>query len=388
MFMTTSNGKAELGGHGRALANGKLTRRIRIAHLSVSLTMGGAEKLLAEFARHMDPERFDLRFISLGQKGAVAEEIEAHGWPVTALNQPEGLRKWLIFQLGWLLRQWKVDILHTHNTKSLFYGAPAAWLAQVPVTVHTRHGQRFGSSPLHTSVFRVLTRLTDRVVCVSRDSTGLSATEGIGRRRLRTIWNGIDITRFTYAGPCANGPVIMVGRLSSEKDVATLIRAAALARQAFPAFRLQVAGEGKCLPDLRQLASDLNLNSAVEFLGEVHNVPELLAKSSLLVLPSLTEGISLTLLEAMARGLPVVATHVGGNPEVVVDGQTGYLVPIQQPAQLAACMVDLLRNPQRSIEMGRRARDRVLKHFDVARMVANYESLYCETLGHNGKRHS
>jgi glycosyltransferase involved in cell wall biosynthesis len=129
-----------------------------------------------------------------------------------------------------------------------------------------------------------------------------------------------------------------------------------------------------------QLASELDLSDAVDFLGEIHNVPEVLAQSSLLVLPSLTEGISLTLLEAMACGLPVVATNVGGNPEVVVDGQTGYLVPARQPAQLAACMVDLLRNPTRSVEMGRRARERVLRHFDVSRLVSDYESLYRESL--------
>jgi glycosyltransferase involved in cell wall biosynthesis len=369
------------------MLNGKPRRRIRIAHLGVSLTMGGAEKLLAEFARHADRERFDLRFISLGRKGPVAEEIETSGWPVTALNQPEGLRKWLIFQLAWLLRRQPVDVLHTHNTKALFYGAPAARMAQVPVLVHTRHGQRFGASQLHTSVFRMLTRLADRVVCVSRDSAGLSESEGIGRSRLCTIWNGIDVRRFTYSGPLPGGPAIMVGRLSQEKDVATLIRAAALARKAFPEFRLQIAGEGKCAADLQRLSSELELNGSIDFLGEVYNVPELLAKSSLLVLPSLTEGISLTLLEAMARGLPVVATQVGGNPEVVLDGETGYLVPARQPERLAACMIALLRNPARAAEMGRKARERVMHHFDVRNMVARYEALYCESLGQPADRH-
>jgi glycosyltransferase involved in cell wall biosynthesis len=154
-----------------------------------------------------------------------------------------------------------------------------------------------------------------------------------------------------------------------------------LARRDFPSFRLEVAGDGDCLPELRRLAAELGLGESVRFLGEVGNVPELLARSSLLVLPSLTEGISLTLLEAMARGLPVVATRVGGNPEVVEEGVTGFLVPARRPQDLAERMVYLLRRPDLAREMGRQARQRVEAHFRVSDMVARYEALYNELLG-------
>jgi glycosyltransferase involved in cell wall biosynthesis len=116
----------------------------------------------------------------------------------------------------------------------------------------------------------------------------------------------------------------------------------------------------------------------VRFLGEVRDVPALLARGSVLVLSSLTEGISLTLLEAMARGLPVVATRVGGNPEVVVDGETGYLVASRDPSQLAARLVQLVENPEIARDMGRRARERVVEHFEVSRMISRYEELYLQ----------
>jgi glycosyltransferase involved in cell wall biosynthesis len=364
----------------------KPARRLRVAHLSVSLTMGGAEKLLTEFGRHADRELFDLHFLSLGGEGVVAGEIADCGWPVTALNQPEGLRHGLVFHLGWLLRRWRADVLHTHNTKALFYGGPAARLAGVPAVVHTRHGQRFQASRLNTAVFRTLTRLADRVVCVSHDGAALSVAEGVAPIKVRTVWNGIDSGRFAYAGPRPGGPAVMVGRLSAEKDVATLIQAAALARQGFPGFRLRLAGEGKCMPELRRAAAGLGLDGSVDFLGEVYDVPGLLAESSLLVLPSLTEGISLTLLEAMARGLPVVATRVGGNPEVVADGETGFLVPAREPGRLAECMVRLLRDPVLSRAMGLRARQRVERDFEASRMVARYEALYRESLGTESRR--
>jgi glycosyltransferase involved in cell wall biosynthesis len=348
--------------------------------------MGGAEKLLVEFARRADRQRFDLRFVTLGRRGSLAEEIEACGWPVTALNEPEGLRKWLVVRLAWLFRGWQVDVVHTHNTKAIFYGAPAARLAGVPAVVHTRHGQRYQASRSDNTVFRFLTRLVDRVVCVSQDSARLSATEGITRRQIATIWNGIDVGKFAYLGPSPGGPAVMVGRLSFEKDVATLIRATALIVPAEPAFQLAIAGDGECLADLKRLTVELGLAEHVQFLGEIRDIPGLLGRSSLLVLPSLTEGISLTLLEAMARGLPVVATRVGGNPEVVVDGETGYLVPPQQPAKLAERMLDLLRKPDRARQMGRQARARVEAHFQVSEMVARYEALYNDMLRRRGTR--
>src|SRR5262249_48151277 len=211
-----------------------------------------------------------------------------------------------------------------------------------------------------------------------KDGPPLSGGKGFARKKILTIWTGIDATRFASGGPQRGGPVVMVGRLSFEKDGATLIRAAAVARRSFPAFQLQIAGEGTCMPGLQELTKELALEGAVQFRGEVHNIPELLAQSSFLVLPSLTEGISLTLLEAMARGLPVVATRVGGNPEVVLDGQTGFLVPVQQPDRLAERMVHLLQNPDLCRTMGQQARARVMQHFEVSSMVARYETLYQE----------
>jgi sugar transferase (PEP-CTERM/EpsH1 system associated) len=354
---------------------------IRVAHVVSQLRVGGMEKLLVEFARCADRERFALHFVSLGGRGPLADDIAECGWPVTALDQPEGLRPKLVFQLARVFRRWGADVVHTHNTKPVMYGSLAAKLAGVTRVVHTRHGQRFHASRRATALFCLATRLVDRVVCVSHDSEQLSAAEGLAPHKLCTVWNGIDVARFAYRGPRAGGPAVMVGRLSPEKDVATLVRAVALVVREQPAFELHVAGDGSCLPALKQLAGELALDRHVRFLGEVRDVPALLEAASVFVLPSLTEGISLTLLEAMARGLPVVATRVGGNPEVIVDGETGLLVPVQAPADLAAAMLRLCRDPEASRQMGLAGRRRVEQHFDVRRMVADYEALYLQLHG-------
>jgi glycosyltransferase involved in cell wall biosynthesis len=334
------------------------------------------EKLLVEFARHADRQKFALQFLALSQGGGVAQEIEACGWPVTVLEEPAGFRPRLMLRLARLFRRWRIDLVHTHNTKPLIYAAPAARLAGVSRVIHTRHGQRFLAGGNETLAFRLAGRLADRVICVSHDSANLSAREGIAFRRIATIWNGIDTSLFAYTGPHVGGPAVMVGRLSPEKDVATLLRAAALVAPQCPSFALEIAGNGPCLADLNRLASDLGLGDRVRFLGEVRDIPALLARASLFVLPSMTEGISLTLLEAMARGLPVVATRVGGNPEVVVDGETGLLVPPQDPAGLAAAVIQLSRDPEEGRLLGLAGRGRVEQHFDVRRMIAEYEAHY------------
>jgi glycosyltransferase involved in cell wall biosynthesis len=164
--------------------------------------------------------------------------------------------------------------------------------------------------------------------------------------------------------------------MSRDKGVEGLLHATARAVRECPSLRVEIAGDGPCLPDLRRVTEALRLTSQVRFLGQVRDVAGLLARSSLFVLPSLSEGISLTLLEAMARGLPVVATRAGGNSEVVADGSTGLLVPARDATALSAAMLRLHRDEQMARAMGQAGRRRAAECFDVRRMVAAYESLY------------
>jgi len=360
-------------------------RPLRVVHIASQMVTGGMERLLVEFARHADRSRFDLRFVSLGTRGSPADDIEACGWPVTALEVAPGLRPLLVFRLAGLLKGWDADVVHTHNSKSLIYAGPAARLSGARQVIHTRHGQRTGMTGRARSLFRLATRTADRLVCVSHDAARISLRDGIAKDRVNTIWNGIDVARFGYLGPREGGPAVMVGRLSAEKDVASLIHAASIVVGEHTAFRVEIAGDGPCIADLRCLVDDLGLGDRVRFLGEVRDIPNLLARASLFVLPSLTEGLSLALMEAMASGLPVVTTRVGGNPEVVDEGRTGLLVPERSPAELAGAILWLLRNPVMGRRMGLEGRHRVEQYFDVRRMVAEYEQLYLEHRPHDSE---
>lgn len=351
-------------------------RQLRVIHVTQGLDVGGLEKLLVEFARHADRMRFALHVVSLGGRGVLAKDVEAQGWPVTALDEPAGLRPGLIVRLARFLRDVGADVVHTHDDRQLIHGTFAARLARVPRVIHTRHGRSPNLTPRQMRLVALAARRTNRFVCVSHEAARLSAGQGVPRQKLRTIWNGIDIEHFTYEGPKPRGPAVLVARLSPEKDVGTLLRAAALVVRAEPAFRLEIAGDGSCLPELQQCVREFGLEKCVTFLGQVHNVHEVLARAGLFVLSSLSEGVSLTLLEAMARGLPVVATDVGGNPEVVSAGETGLLVPAANPGALAAAILRIWRDPESAQGMGVASRRRVELFFEVRRMVAEYEVLY------------
>lgn len=360
---------------------------IRVAHIVETLELGGLEKLLIDFVRHADRATFAPQVITLGGRGLLADEIEANGCPVTSLGLGPGLvaRGWAIPKLARLFRLGRVGVVHSHSEGPLLFGAPAAKLAGIPKVVHTRHhGPDLGSSRRAIAAMALASRCVDTFACVADDGARWCVTEGVSPAKVVTVWNGIDLDRFAYLGPTPRGPAVIVARLIPEKDHATLLHALAIAIRKEPGFRLEIAGDGPCAEDLQCLVERLNLKHAARFLGRVDDVPALLASAGLLVLSSRLEGISLTLLEAMARGLPVVATHVGGNPEVVVDGETGRLVPPQSPEALASAMLELWRGPERSKAMGLAGRARAEQCFDVRQTVAHYERIYRNRPGFKG----
>jgi sugar transferase (PEP-CTERM/EpsH1 system associated) len=354
--------------------------KLRVAHIALGMHVGGMERLLVEFARWTDRARFDLQFLSLEEGGAAAAQIEELGWPVNCLGKPGGFRPEVVISLSRHLRRFRADVVHTHNTAGYLYGVAAAILARVPRVIHTRHGQRFEASKRQTLSFRWLSRWVDQVVSVSEDGRRLTMEEGIASHRVSTIRNGIDLHQFPYVGSNPTGPAVLVSRLSQEKDVASLIRAIAIAdgqrRSHEPPLRLQIVGDGHERVALENLTRQLGLESLIEFLGQRREIHKMLRGASMFVLPSLTEGISLTLLEAMASGLPVVATHVGGNPEVVIPGVTGLLVPVRDPDAMARAMLELWRDPTMATSYGLEGRQRVELEFGIQRMIHQYELLY------------
>ncbi|MGH7279381.1 MAG: glycosyltransferase, partial [Candidatus Rokuibacteriota bacterium] len=244
---------------------------------------------------------------------------------------------------------------------------------------------------------RLFSPLLDRFVTVSVDlRRWLACTVGIPERKLVTIVNGVDTSRFRdgdrdagrrVLGVPEGVPVVgTVGRLDPVKDQAGLLRAFARVATQHPDAMLLVAGDGPCRAELDTLAADLGLGGRARFLGEREDVPVVLRALDLFVLPSIAEGISNTILEALATGLPVIATRVGGNPELVDDGATGALVPARNPDALARAISAYVDDSHLRRLHGKAARQQAVERFDLAGMVARYRDLYLDLASARGIR--
>jgi glycosyltransferase involved in cell wall biosynthesis len=360
--------------------------KLRVCHVSMTLLTGGLERLLVDFGRHRNAERFDCEFLALDGLGTPADDLREMGYEVASVAAESSGK---LARLQNLIRRFhagQFDVVHTHNTLAHFYGSLAAHLAGVPVVVNSQHGRGCGKSWKARLQFRLANRWSDRVIGVSEDAARLCQRDDQrSADRISAIWNGIDVDRFDFRGPSHEPVAISVARLSKEKDFETLLRAVWILIKEYPDFRLKLVGDGAERPKLEALARDLKLEQNVEFLGERNDIPDLLRQAGFFVSSSTTEGISLTILEAMAVGLPVVTTNVGGNPEIVVEGGTGRLVSPRSPDELALAMRQMLADRDTWPVMGQLGRQRIEKHFNVRSMVRQYEDLYVDLL--RGKGH-
>jgi sugar transferase (PEP-CTERM/EpsH1 system associated) len=361
--------------------------RLTVAHVVLNLDIGGLEQIVISLVKNSDPDRFRHLVYCLGSGGTLADGLRNDGFPVTAMNKPEGLRLTLPLRLMKLFRREKVKVVHSHNYGALIYGEVAAKLAGAAGTVFTSHGRRSAHQRINPFLVRHL-NFVSKAVGVSEDTTDLlMETSGFPPGRTLTIINGLDVKRFGgtidvrrkkeelgMAG--AEHIVGIVARLSADKDHANLLNAYALILAKRTDIALLIIGDGPLKETLLRQSAELKPGARVVFLGDRLDVPEILKVLDLFVLSSVSEGLAVTLLEAMASELPIVATAVGGNPEVVIHNETGIIVPPQDPAALAEAITWMIDHPEEAVRMGRRGRQRVIEHFSLEAMVHQYENLY------------
>lgn len=360
---------------------------VEVVHLVSSLNVGGQEMVILSLVEAMDRTRFRSRVICLHERGALAPRAEAMGIPVEVIGG-DGLG--LVStarRLARRLRALRPDVLHTHNPAPHQVGALARRLARVPVLIHTKHGRNFFYRRLEQWAERVAGRWSDLVVPVSRDAADVArADDRVPAARIRVIHNGVTLGA-APSRPRRGGAsrAVHVARLNRIKDQTTLLRAVRLVADRRPTFRLDIVGDGPLGTPLREESHRLGLDNVVTFHGMQDDVQPFLEGADLFVLSSVSEGIAITLLEAMGAALPVVATDVGGNREVVVPGLTGTLVPPADPAAMADAIVAMLDDPARAVSMGLAGRSRVEDEFNLARTVTAYQSAYLELLAAKGR---
>jgi sugar transferase (PEP-CTERM/EpsH1 system associated) len=374
------------------LAPAGVDTRPLVVHLVHSLSIGGMEVLLVDCINRMPAASYRHAVVCLTGYTSFADNITRPDVELYALGKPPGLGLATHVKFWQLMRRLRPTVLHTYNLSALEY-AFTATLAGVPVRVHAEHGRDAsdpqGLNPKHNFLRRRLVPFVDRFVPVSDDlERWLGDVVRIPRAKTLFIKNGVDTDKFAPGGspapdsPWAPGDFVIgtVARVQDVKNHACLVEAFARLRVLLPdlapRLRLSIVGDGPLLPAVRRQVEELGLEDAVWLPGARSDIKALLHSFSLFALPSLAEGTPVSLLEAMASGLPVVASRVGGIPEVVADGEHGLLVPVGDADALAQALARYARDPALGPQHGRAGRARVEERFSMRAMLASYGDLY------------
>ena len=365
------------------------------------LGTGGLENGVVNLINTMPDDNYRHAVICMTDYTDFRNRIKKDAVQVYSLNKKPGQDFAVYVRLWKLLREIKPAILHTRNLSALEAQLPGL-LAGIKHRIHGEHGRDIddvdGTNPRYVLLRRLFRPLVQRYIPMSKDlESWLINQIKVPAKKITQVYNGVDLSRFKLSDnkpvallpPDFRAPELMligtVGRLDPVKDQITLVQAFIELVKIDPTARnkarLIVVGAGSLLPKLRELSLEAGMDDLIWFAGERHDVAELMQTLDLFVLPSINEGISNTILEAMATALPVVATEVGGNPELVIDGLTGYLVPKQDPAAMADAFKRYLDKPELLAIHGQAGRARCVSTFSLNRMISDYVSIYDNLLG-------
>jgi len=354
--------------------------KINILHVVLGLKTGGLEKVVIELTRFYS-DRFISHIVCLESNGDLGDrcknvkiyELKSKGFSIRT-----------VIRLALLAKKINAKIIHTHNPSPHIHGALAGLIVGIPV-IHTKHGRNHPDKAKNVFLNRFASFFTKVIAAVSTDVANVSINiEKVPCEKVVTVVNGINLSEFKKreieSTPNSIPQVAIVARLSPEKDHMTLLQACSEIKSRGIPFKLKVIGDGVLRKELELATERLSLSNEILFLGLQYDIPLQLQAVDVFVLSSLKEGMSLTLLEAMASSVPIVATNVGGNPEVVADGVTGFIVPPKDSVAMANKIIELLSGLELRTKMGNAGRKRVEELFDFTKTVAEYERIYDENL--------
>lgn len=377
-----------------------------VLHVMYRFDTGGLENGVVNLINHMPADRYRHAILALTEVTEFRQRIQRPDVQFFSLRKPPGQGFWLYPRLYRLFRQLKPAVVHSRNLAALEVQLPA-WAARVPVRIHGEHGRDVGDldgrNKAYQRVRRFYKPFVSHYVALSRDlQADLVGPIGVPAQRVSQFVNGVDTQRFQRAAvqpipgcpfdPRQHWLVGTVGRMAPVKDQLMLARAFVQLLQDQPALRdrarLVLVGDGPLRAQCQQLLAQAGVAELAWLPGERSDVPAVMRGLHVFALPSLAEGISNTILEAMASGLPVVATQVGGNADLVSEGVSGLLLPSGDAQAMAQALSRLAHDPNLAAAMGEAGRLRVERDFSMRAMVARYQGLYDRCLAASQARSS
>jgi glycosyltransferase involved in cell wall biosynthesis len=370
----------------------------RVLYLITELNPGGAQVVLFRLLSRLDLCKYDPQVVCFYNGNSfIADNIRNLGIPVTDIGFSKPWKFIRLWRLWMKLKGERPIILHCWLFHANLVGRLLGYCLKVPVIITSRRNVVLIGK--FREQLKCLTRKMDDAIIAVCDLARNAEIEGtkVNPEKVITIYNGIDVNNFEIIpfkakmNSCFGGgenpeSIILgsVGRLCAQKGFIFLINALDLLVEENPYIKLIIVGEGKMRSTIENHVQKLGLSENVQFLGYQNNILEILRSMDIFVLPSLWEGMPNAILEAMAAGLPVVATNVGGTPEVVVDGETGFLVPPRDPEALANAIQRLIDDPELRKKFGQAGRERVERHFTIQETVRKTEELYLRLLAEKG----
>jgi len=364
------------------------TKKIKILHIIYQLNTGGLENGLVNLINQLPSDQFEHTVLSLSYSTDFKYRIIQPSCKVIDLNKEPGPLFWYFSKILKIIKQQKPDIVHTRNLSSVECQM-VAWFAGVPVRIHGEHGREpndaLGNNKKNQLIRKITSPFVQKYIALSKElETYLIQKIKVAPERITQIYNGVDYMKFIpqpqskiKSSNSTGINIITVGRLQAVKNFQILLEAIAKLNQSgYQNIKLRIVGDGVERDNLQHFAETLKIAPLTEFLGDRQDVPDLLQKSDIFVLPSLIEGISNTILEAMSCGLPIIASHVGGNPELIIDNQTGYLFQTENVFELASAIEKYIKNRSMISQHGMNSRKRIEEQFSLELMVAQYQSTY------------
>jgi glycosyltransferase involved in cell wall biosynthesis len=360
---------------------------INVLALIQHLRPGGAERMFVSLARSLQYKEGIRIHVAVFLGGGLFEkDLEEVGITVYRLDKERGMKLGRLISVRRLCRDLKIDILHMHEFSAAQWGRAACLGLKRPVRLVTDHTVSGWKNPVkHLIVNRILLHGTGKIVTVSRAAmVSLIKREGVPEERLRVIYNGVEPCQTYRTGRQKDKPLIgYAGRLSEEKGCDVFLESVLILKAAGISFQAVLAGDGPMRPELEKMVTVNGLTPYISFTGALPHgkMLNLIEQLDIAVLPSRQENCSIALLEYMAVGLPSVVTSAGGSPELVINGETGFCVPVNDPVALAEALLRLLRDEALRQRMGEAAKIRYFKKFTVDKMASDYLTLYSELTG-------
>jgi len=373
-----------------------MNKPVNVLRIIPSLEMGGVERTLTSILPRLDKKKYKVYLCCLFKRDKLADTMESLNIPIIKFKMRARLDfdgKYIIgiLRLAYLMKKMQIDIVHTHLYRANIAGRIAAKLAGVPVIIANEHNIDSWKKFPQKLNDRVLVEITNKIIAVSNAVKDFYINKiGIPEDKITTIYNGVDIPKFQthvdinkkkkeFGIKSSEKVITIIGRLHQQKGHCYFLKAAQIIVKKKPNVKFLIVGDGPLGSQLRDMSNDLKISKNVIFTGLRNDIPQILAMSDISVLTSLREGFSITVLESMAAGKPVIATNVGGNSEIIEHGKTGFIIQPKSPEDMALYSLNLINNQELAKRMGQEAEKRVLT-FSIDRMVRKTEDLYKDLL--------